>query len=407
MQKGRNMKRRIIQIGLFFLIIIISLAVVGIMIARRKPPARIQFKTNGALVETTTIKAEDKTVIVKGHGIIIPRRAANIVPQVSGQIVWVNPRFVEGGIFKKGDCLFKIEKIDYETAVKQVKAELKDAEYQLAKIESDARVARLQWNKWQARGNNHASPPNPLVLYGPQLERAKAIVDAKKATLKQAMKNLERTRVTTPFNCMIRTETLDLGQYVRSGETLGNLFETDVLEVEVPLELSRLAWLNIPREGETGKGSPARISLKVDSDTCTWDGVVNRSLGEVTPNGRMVRVIVEVKNPYKRIGNKRRPDPALGMFVDVSFVGKTIRNVIPIPIAAVRDNKTVWTVNKNNTLHTRQVRWAWSDNNEVWVIRGLHEGEKIITSSLAAAVEGMKVRTLKENNGLFRETDHE
>ena len=401
------MKRKIIQIGLFFSIIAISLAVVGIMIAHRKPPARIQFKSSGALVETITVKAENKTVIVKGHGTIIPRRVANIVPQVSGQIVWVNPRFVEGSVFQKGDCLFKIETIDYETAVKQIKAELKDAEYQLAKIESDARVARLQWDKWQARGNNSTLPPNPLVLYGPQLERAKAIAEAKKATLKQAMKNLERTRVTTPFNCMIRAETVGLGQYVRSGETLGSLFETDALEVEVPLELSRLSWLNIPRKGETGKGSPARISLKVGSDTCTWDGVVTRSLGEVNPTGRMVRVVAVIKDPYKRIENKSRPDLALGMFVDISFIGKTIRNVVPVPIAAVRDNKTVWTVDKNNTLHIKQVQWAWSGDNEVWVTRGLHEGEEIITSSLAAAVEGIKVRTLEKENATYQETDHE
>ena len=401
------MKRKITQIGLFLSIIVVSLAVVWIMIAHRKPPAKTQFKSNGALVETISVKAEDKTVIVKGHGTIIPRRIANIVPQVSGQIVWVNPRFVEGGVFEKRDCLFRIEKIDYETAVKQVKAELKDAEYQLAKIESDARVARLQWDKWQARGNGNALPPNPLVLYGPQLERAKAIAEAKKATLKQAMKNLERTRVTAPFNCMIRTETLDLGQYVRSGETLGSLFETDVLEVEVPLELSRLAWLNIPRKGQPGKGSPASIRLKVGSDTCTWDGVVNRSLGEVNPDGRMVKVVVEIKDPYKKTRNKQRPDPALGMFVDVSFVGKTILDVIPIPIAAVRDNNSVWIVNEDNSLHIQPVQWTWSDNNEVWVTRGLHGGEKIVTSSLAVAVEGMKVRTLEEKKVASQETSHE
>lgn len=413
------MKPKIIQAVLFVIILALSILGLRFMMALKQPPSKAEKEVPGALVRTITVKTEDKTVIVRGFGTVQPRWEASIVPQVSGRVVWVTPSFVAGGIFNKGEKLFEIEKTDYEAALQRAKADLKTAEFELTKSESDAKVARLQWEKWRAykKKENRLSekkseeivlPPSPLVLFGPQLEKSKAAVNAKKAALLQAERNLEGTIITAPFNCMIRHEMLDLGQFVRAGETIGSLFGTDALEVLVPLALDKIPQLDIPRRGKDITGSKASVRLIAGDRIYTWPGVVDRSLGEVDPKGRMVNVIVRIDAPYQKLPSRRdafsadsnaesAPELALGMFVEVLLSGKTIRNVVVVPISALRDNNTVWIVNQENRLHIQPIVWGWSTDREIWVTTGLKGGEKVVESALSGVIEGMKLRPISEN----------
>jgi hypothetical protein len=47
----------------------------------------------------------------------------------------------------------------------------------------------------------------------------------------------------------------------------------------------------------------------------------------------------------------------------------------------------------DGTLDIRTVDVAWSNANEVYVCEGLSDGEMLVTSDLAAPVQGMAVRT--------------
>eukprot|EP00581_Thalassiosira_minuscula_P037650 CAMPEP_0184456798 /NCGR_PEP_ID=MMETSP0740-20130409/28016_1 /TAXON_ID=385413 /ORGANISM="Thalassiosira miniscula, Strain CCMP1093" /LENGTH=51 /DNA_ID=CAMNT_0026829027 /DNA_START=18 /DNA_END=169 /DNA_ORIENTATION=+ len=47
--------------------------------------------------------------------------------QVSGEVVSWNPKFVAGGLVKRGEVLFSVEKDTYEAALWQAEAELSQA----------------------------------------------------------------------------------------------------------------------------------------------------------------------------------------------------------------------------------------------------------------------------------------
>jgi RND family efflux transporter MFP subunit len=319
---------------------------------------------------------------------------ADIVPQVSGRVTNVTAGFVVGGFFKNGDLLFEIEAIDYELAAEKSRAAVAKAEFELAQIESRARVAHLEWERIPLLEKDR---PNPLVLYEPQLKDAQAALASALADLKQRLLDIRRTKVYAPFNCRIRSESIDPGQHVTAGKSVAVACGTDTAEIVVPVSFTELRWLSVPRKrGEKSEGSPATVRMDVEGQTFTWHGRVDRSLGEVDPKGRMARLVADVPDPYgiRLTSQGKTPDLAEGLFVEVVIEGKTIENIACMPAGALRQNSTVWVMNDKNRLEFRDVELVRRERQMV-LVHGLEDGEKLILTYLPGAAPGMKLRPME------------
>ncbi len=385
------LRDKLFKIGLPLLILLIGFAVMRGLIASRTAPEKKEHINPGLLAEVLTVHPTDRTVSVNGTGTVQARRETSITPQVSGRVVEMAPNFLAGGIFREGDLLFRIEEVDYRLAVDRARAVLAQAEFDLAREESNAMVAREEWEKINGSGKE---APNPLVLYEPQLKRARANVVSAKAGLQQAELDVARTHIRAPFNCRVRTEEIDLGQVVRSGTPVGVLAGTDTAEIVVPLPFDDLYWISVPRPGGVQKGSPASMEVTTGNGPVLWQGHVVRSLGEVDSLGRMARVVVAVEDPYhlKEKPISGDPDLEVGMFVQVTIEGKNLRSVISIPRTALRENGTVWVVDSEEKLRIRNVEVVRREREEVLIQKGLQEGERIVLTALQGAAEGMKLR---------------
>ncbi len=377
------------------LLIILGAAVLMVFMIFIRPAPKKEIKENpGALAEVQTIAAVDHQIVVAGTGTVHARKEATITPQVSGKIIYVSDHFASGGFFRKGQLMFEIEKVDYELAVERAKASLAQAELELAREESNARIARMEWENLS---RDRADKPNPLVLYEPQLKRARANVVSANAALKQARLDLERTRVYAPFNCRVRSEDIDVGQYIRSGSNVAVVAGTDEAEIIVPLSIDELQWIKIPRNGTKIKGSEASVKVTSGNGAYMWEGEIVRSLGEVDEKGRMARVVIAVKDPYRL--NMRRingePDLEVGMFVEVDIYGEKIMDVVLLPRDAIREENTVWIADEQNMLRIRQVDILRSEKANVIVQSGLSDGDRVVITKITGAADGMKLRTLE------------
>ena len=81
----------------------------------------------------------------------------------------------------------------------------------------------------------------------------------------------------------------------------------------------------------------------------------------------------------------------LGAFVDVVIPGRQLENVVHIPAKALRDRDTVWIVSEEK-IQVRNVKIAHVDFDDVYLSGGIRIGEKIITSPVKGAANGMKVQ---------------
>ena len=136
-----KVKRRIIHFVV--MLIVIGLGVAGFLaltaskpqLKRTKPPVPLP------MVRVAKIQTGPKTITIQGEGTVRPLREIELVPQVSGKIVSVSPIMVDGGEFKKGDTLLRIDPLDYELAVTLARAKVKDSESRLRVAEEEAAAA--------------------------------------------------------------------------------------------------------------------------------------------------------------------------------------------------------------------------------------------------------------------------
>ena len=107
----------------------------------------------------------------------------------------------------------------------------------------------------------------------------------------------------------------------------------------------------------------------------------------------MARILVAVKDPLGLQDSRETIRPLLiGEYVRVEIEGSPLSQVFRIPRLALRENDTIWVVGEDSTLNIRPVTTIWRDTQTVFLDQGLHPGDKLIVSDLAAPVEGMKIK---------------
>ena len=378
-------------------LITIAIIVVGIIAFKglkkmRKPPQTTEAPRIAPLVKVQKLHAGDIQMIVKGFGTVKPKVEVEIVPQVSGKIVSINPRFKAGGFIRAGEQLIEIDPRDYELAVQQAEAVVADASVALDLEESEAQVAKQEWR--QLHGDT--APSSPLVLRQPQIQQAKAKLKSAQASLATANLALERTRLSLPLDVRIVSEAADLGQYVTVGRTLGAAYGMDAVEIELPLEDWELAWFEIPEDTVSfNGGNPSRqktvAHVKTDfaGTEHTWTGHVVRTTGKVDETSRLISVVIEVPNPLDT--SDGRPALLPGIFAEVLIEGKTLEDAVAVPRDVIRQGSNTWVV-RDSRLYVQSLNIVRKDDDYAYATSGLQDGDIVVTSSLDAVTDGMEVR---------------
>ncbi len=386
--------------------LIISVVIIGIgilisflLIKFKREPERVKVETIPPLVTVTQVTAEDKQMIVSGYGTVEPKLKVEIVPQVDGKIVSINPEFKKGGFIPAGEELFKLDPKDYQLEVQQAQAAVAEAEVKLDIEQAEAKVAKEEWKQL----NPGKEPDSPLVFRDPQIRQAKAQLESAKAKLQKAKLKLERTNITLPHDIRIVEENVDMGQYVSIGQNCGSAYGTQVVEIPLPLEDDELQWISIPDtlipngiSGRKQKGSEAIVKSTFAGRRHAWKGYISRVDAEVNQKSRMVTVYIEVPDAFETKND--RPALLPGMFVEVNIKGKVLENSIAVPRDAIHGRNKIW-VSNDGKLEIKEISIKRADQNFAYVTNNLNDGDKVILTSMDTVVEGMKVRTQIESSG--------
>ena len=391
-QENKKMPSGLIQLLLVVVIIIVGILAAVLLIKYKKPPQRQEQTVLAPLVKVEHLDRRDIQMIIRGYGTVNPRLEVEIVPQVSGKVVWVNPQFKAGGFIRRGELILKVDPRDYELSVRQANAAVAEAQVMLDLEKAEAKIAKEEWLQLHPG----QEPDSPLVFREPQIRQAQTRLESANAGLATAELNLERTQISLPVDAMIMSERIDLGQYVMVGQSIGAAYGIESMEIEVPLEDKELAWFDIPdntfsiknAEG-SAKGAAVKVKANFAGEEKCWLGNVVRTTGQVDKTSRLISVVVEVSDPFKSADST--PPLLPGMFVEVLIDGKILRNAIAVPRDAIRNNNEVW-VAKDGQLHIQLLEIVRADRDFAYADSGLDDGDMIIVSSLDAVIEEMKVR---------------
>ncbi len=378
------------------LMIALSIAVVVMLAGNRPSPPERDPTVTAMLVDVISPEKSDGFFTVSTQGIVAPQTETTIAAEVSGRLVRVSDNFAAGGFFRAGDVLAEIDPSDYRAAVLQAEAELASARSRLADESARSEQARKDWQRLHGEDRQ----PGDLVLRLPQVAGAEASVQAAEASVLRARRNLERTRISLPFDGLVRTRQANLGQFVNAGTPLAVVFSVGVAEVRLPLSQKDLEFLDLPTPAKDAQNSavPVTLTSQVEGQQAQWEGTIVRTEGVVDRATRLVHAVAEIRDPYGLIELNRKTPLPMGTFVEAEIRGRTSAGLIRLPRAALRAGNTVYLADGNDELEVRSVQVLRTTPDRAYVRNSLTPEDRVITTAIQAPIPGLPVQVRGETS---------
>jgi RND family efflux transporter MFP subunit len=374
------------------------LVVMGLVAYQQSKNAERKPETEKAvLVDTIEARVTSLNFTVDSQGTVRPRTETTLVSEVSGKIVSVAPEFVAGGFFRKGDVLLQIDPSDYQAGLKRAEAALASRKAKLADETARSEQALKDWKNMGKQGE-----PSELGMRKPQMADAKANVSAAEADVQKARRDLERTRITVPYDGLVRQKAVDIGQYVSPGTRLGITFAIDSAEVRLPLTYSDLDYLELPSETEVQNKDksfpPVTLSTKRSGRTSQWQARIIRTEGVVDETSRVIYAVAQVIDPYGVLGKSHQQELKIGTFVNAEIQGLPANDVVVLPRFVLRPDNTILIANDDNELEILPVTVLRAEPKKVYLSQGVPGGARVVTTILDAPVPGTRLNIRGSKN---------
>ena len=376
-------KKNLALAGVSILIILASFGAWKLIQDTAPKPGKKEREKIARLVDATDLEKVASRASWQTGGAVTASDSVTLVAQVSGRVEQVSAQAVPGALLKKGALLAQLEKGDYELALQQSQAALAQAKASLAIEEGQVSLAQ---EEYALSGTQLSASDRSLVLREPQLQVAEADVASAEAAVKQAKINLARTEVRMPFDGRLSTRAVSPGSYASAGSELFAAVATSEFWVEAKLPRSFLPLLD--------RDHDVIVSHSAWGDKTRTASILNVLPG-VDSGDRQARVILSLENP---LDPEYGPIVLVNDFVTLTLAGREFDDAYQVRRDRVNDDGSVWVIN-DLKLHKRQPELLYSGRDFVWFSRGFEPGDRLLTSQVDAAVEGMPVRVSDDNTG--------
>ncbi len=371
-------------------LVFIGVAALGFMALVKTKPKPAEAATEGRVeaVDVLTVTGADTRAILEGFGNVAPTEQLGVVPEVGGAVRYLHPNLVVGGQVKEGEVLLRLDQRDYKLTVQQQVAQVERSRFEIKLEKGRKAVAEREWTLLEAE-IPVTDLGRELALREPNERIARSQLTAATAGLQRARNALDRTTIKAPFDAVVVSENVEIGQVVGPGAPIISLMGVDKGWVEVAVPTHKLNLLTIPGSRGVAGDVPGTTAEITDDGGAARTGKIVRLLGNLDPRTRMARVIVEFDDPLGTLGDSPRDPMLFGAYVKVKLRGASLGRVHGVPLDAITTSSRVW-IHDGGSLTSKKVEIAWQDDKNAFV-RGLKDGDEVIVSRLDAAVEGMPV----------------
>jgi RND family efflux transporter MFP subunit len=348
-------------------------------------------------VEVITVGRSTRQSGLQLPGNIQPITEAPVLARADGYIV---KRLVDiGDRVKAGQTVAEIDAPELTDQVTQAKATVRQAEAALQQAtanvqqgRTDMELARVMARRsTQLVGKGAVSKQDDdqsQAQYNSKLaalESLEKAIDVQRANINAAQSNLGRLEkmqsycvVQAPFDGVITLRNVDVGALVNSGSTLlYRIAQTGTLRT----------YVNVPQAyaDSIKPGQPAVLTVS-NLPGREFQGQVARSANALDPSSRTLLVEVHVGNP----ANVLLP----GMYAQVELRSVRAEPPLLVPSDAMivrSDGAQVAVVGSDHIVHLQKIEVGRDYGDRVEVIKGLREGDTIISNPSDVARDGVKV----------------
>lgn len=221
--------------------------------------------------------------------------------------------------------------------------------------------------------DNGSLPEIKYVEAQTKLEQARSMEQV-------ARKNLDDSRLTSPFAGVIGKRAVEAGENVMPGQSVYTLLKTDIVKVKIPVPENEIAGI--------GRDQAAQITVAALGGR-SYSGTVKEKGVTANPVSHTYEVRIPLPNP----GGELMP----GMVCRVTLEADSAAQAIMLPNRAVqvtgRGDRFVWCVRDGKAAMIPVTVGALTEGG-VAITGGLTAGEEVITDGYQKVSEGMKVLTL-------------
>lgn len=312
----------------------LAIGILGFMAMNRAEAPPVETREESRLtVRVTPVEAGPLDVTATGYGRVEAVRNWTAVSQVAGRVIDGLDDLSEGALVDEGTVVLQIDPTDYELAVQKAQANIAAAQAALAELdrmeENSLRlleleqdildVAQAEYDRVKGlvdRGSNAvssldtaqktllaqenavASITNTLALFPAQRASAEATLAVRQAELAEAERALENTTITAPFRGRISESSVEIGQYVSTGETLLSISGIDAAEIVASFPTSSFGAVALVSIGQTlqdvaevdssgiisfltAAGVTATVQMDIADFSASWDAELVRFRGTI------------------------------------------------------------------------------------------------------------------------------
>lgn len=360
-------------------VIIVALGYAGMrqLIGMKKTPSSRPAKVSVKHAEAMVVHPGPVMANIVGYGRVGSLRPIDLTSEVGGILEKGWAPFLPGQTFHKGDLLIKIDDRQIRLNLNSRKADLLTA---LANFLPEIKIDFPdEYKKWQTyfdrcefdRKLENLPPANNrrVKLYLSRFNVYKLYFAARDLEI-QAAKHY----FYAPFDGAIVTANLREGGTARPGTNLGRIISLSELEVEIPLAISDLRWLD--------QTAPVRFTS--DESAVPWEGITSRIGSAIDDRTQTIPV-------YVRLEGIESASLTTGLFLQAKMPGLTIASAVVVPRKAIYDKDHLYLISGGN-LEYRQVEIARYELEDVIVSGGLNDGDTVVVEMLQGVVPGMPVQ---------------
>ncbi|MCA9035002.1 MAG: HlyD family efflux transporter periplasmic adaptor subunit [Planctomycetaceae bacterium] len=446
------MSRISIVVNVIGAVLILGLGIAGFKVFGKPPVVPSDnSKQDGANTPVDVMTQEarlwDAPFDITTDGEAATYRVLTVGAEVTGRIL-AKPETTRSGTFvPEGTLLFEIDPLNYELEINRLTARLLQAQEELNAIdvdiantrslkqltEEDVRVQSGQLKRLRSlfdRGattenevdvairnelvarNAMQTQVNQLTTLEQQKKTRAAAVELVTAELARAKTDLKRCRVLAPISGRIVDDVVEEGDYVKPGDLLVHISDSERMEVKCSLQAEEVAWIwqqNTITDPTTSGPDPfaapqvpCEVIFEFQGAETIWDGVLSRYEGTgMDRQTRMFPCRILVDEPTKTrvedsLGGAAVSPPTLlsGMYVTVRIPVSSPTPLLQIPAEAIRPGELLWVV-RDNKLHITPIRLVNVADDVALILQqgeAVNPGDRIIVSPLPSVKDGMPVQ---------------
>lgn len=384
--------------------------------ASRRTAERVPVEEKVWPVSTVQVGFSEVQPELRLFGEVVAGREVVLRPLVAGRVVEVGPNVVEGGLARQGELLVVIDPFDYEANVAENEARLSEIRAKIEEYESDVgaekelierdrelvglrerEAKRRKQLRAKGSGSQKALDDSQLALseqrqrlisrkqsigrLAARIDQQRAVEKRLAVSLARAGRDLERTRLTAPFDAYLVETDVAVGKMVGTGDRVARLIDARWLEVRFHMSNDQFARV---LGTDDLRGRNAAVIWRTATREFRFSATVDRISSEIDAASGGIDLFARLLDTG--LDAVLRP----GAFVEVRVPGRVYRNVARLPESALHGGDTIYILT-DGRLKPKKVKFVARAENDVLVRGAIEADEIVVTTSFAEIGPGVRV----------------